>query len=76
MGEPGGSDGELHWSHQGLTTRPYRLRDIKVVTRSTNQGQASFYNSHHTKARPKWEDVKQYLFGNITLQELKNRLGC
>jgi hypothetical protein len=39
-------------------------------------GQATFYTNHNAIARPKWADVQQYLNGNITLAELKRRMGC
>lgn len=39
-------------------------------------GVASFYSNHQTIARPKWNDVEDYLKGNIDFPELKRRLGC
>jgi hypothetical protein len=39
-------------------------------------GQAAFYANQLSIARPKWNDVKDYLNGNITLAELKKRMGC
>ena len=39
-------------------------------------GQASYYNNHQTIARPKWNDVKKYLRGEIDFNQLKVLLGC
>jgi hypothetical protein len=39
-----------------------------------NGGQSEKYKQ--IKARPKWEDVKDYLLGNCDFAELKRRLGC
>jgi len=39
-------------------------------------GVSSFYSNHNTIARPKWNDVEDYLMGTINFIELKTRLGC
>lgn len=41
-----------------------------------NTGTASFYSKAQIIARPKWDEVKEYLKGNIDFLELKRRLGC
>jgi len=39
-------------------------------------GQASFYTRKNTIARPKWSDVSDFLKGLISIEQLKQRLGC
>jgi hypothetical protein len=43
---------------------------------NNNQGQASFYPTHHYALRANWLQVGNYLMGNITLDQLKAQLGC
>ena len=39
-------------------------------------GQAGYFSNHRVIARPKWDDVKEYLEGSIDWDTLKQRLGC
>jgi hypothetical protein len=41
-----------------------------------NGGQSSFYTEPYIKARPKWQDVEQFLRKEIDMVELKIRMGC
>lgn len=41
-----------------------------------NGGTASYYGKKNYIARPKWEEVKDYLRGNIDFDTLRQRLGC
>ncbi|MEO9144145.1 MAG: hypothetical protein ABI237_01185 [Ginsengibacter sp.] len=41
-----------------------------------NGGDATFYSQKEYKARPYWDQVEEYLKGNIDFPELKRRLGC
>ncbi|WP_207422820.1 hypothetical protein [Desertivirga brevis] len=47
---------------------------IKFINNSG--GQASYYSQHEIISRPQWADVQEYIFGQITLEELKRRMGC
>ena len=39
-------------------------------------GQASYFLQQKIIARPQWNDVKDYLQGIITWEQLKTKLGC
>jgi len=39
-------------------------------------GAAIYYGTPSFRARPKYEDVKDYLKGIISWENLKTRLGC
>lgn len=41
-----------------------------------NGGQAEYYSQPSIKARPFWNEVREYLKGNIDFPTLKKRLGC
>lgn len=41
-----------------------------------NGGNTTYYSNQKTTARPKWNDVEEYLKGHIDFPELKRRLGC
>lgn len=43
---------------------------------SNNGGVATNYAQPKIVARPKWNDVKEFLLGHIDIAELKRRLGC
>ncbi len=43
---------------------------------NANGGSAVYYSKKHIIARPKWNDVKDYLKGLISFEVLKQRLGC
>lgn len=43
---------------------------------NANGGQAFYYSRKNIIARPKWNDVKDYLMGIINFETLKQRLGC
>jgi hypothetical protein len=43
---------------------------------NTNGGSATYYSRKTIIARPKWNDVKDYLMGLISFEVLKQRLGC
>jgi hypothetical protein len=47
---------------------------VKYIT--DNGGQAGYYTPSTIIARPKWEDVKEFLKGEIDFATLKQRLGC
>lgn len=47
---------------------------IKFI--SDNGGSASFYSTPKIVARPKWNDVEDYLKGCIDFPALKLKLGC
>jgi hypothetical protein len=50
---------------------------INFINKPSSGGQAQYYGPPASvKARPKWEDVKDYLKGLITWEILKQRLGC
>ena len=43
---------------------------------NNNGGQAGYYNKKSYVARPNWNVVQAYLNGTITLQQLKQTIGC
>lgn len=47
---------------------------IKFV--KNNGGDASYYSEKKIIARPNWNDVKDFLRGNISFDQLKQKLGC
>jgi hypothetical protein len=50
---------------------------INFINKPSSGGQAQYYGPPASvKARPKWDDVKDYLKGLITWETLKQRLGC
>ena len=53
-----------------------QLNMAKYINDNGGQASATGYSNGTIKARPKWEDIKDYLKGNIDLQVLKQRLGC
>lgn len=48
----------------------------KYINDNGGHASATSYSNSTIKARPNWENVKQYLKGNIDLQALKQSLGC
>jgi len=52
------------------------VQDKMIMFIKANGGQAEFYSQKSIIARPKWDDVKDYLYGNIDFATLKQRLGC
>lgn len=43
---------------------------------NSHNGMASFYANKNIIARPYWTDVKEYLKGSITFDQLKQNIGC
>jgi hypothetical protein len=43
---------------------------------NSNGGNATMYNPAVRTIRPKWDDVKAFLQGEITFQQLKDQLHC
>lgn len=41
-----------------------------------NGGSAGYYAEKNYIARPKWEDIKDFLMGHISFETLKEKLGC
>jgi hypothetical protein len=53
-----------------------RIQEQMAAFIIANGGEATFYTPKNIKARPKWDDVEQFLKGEIDFNELKRRLGC
>jgi hypothetical protein len=52
------------------------IQDNLVSFINSNGGVASVYNPKEHISRPDFQDIEAYLMGNISLIELKKRLGC
>ncbi|HET8573698.1 MAG TPA: hypothetical protein VFL76_07490 [Edaphocola sp.] len=52
------------------------VQDGVISDVNSNGGQAALYTPRQQLARPKWNKVKNFLEGQISLQELKNELNC
>ncbi|MBL0145384.1 MAG: hypothetical protein IPP48_06130 [Chitinophagaceae bacterium] len=50
--------------------------NVKNYINSQPGGNAQFYYKRSYGSRPQWDDVKDYLKGNISFETLKQRLGC
>jgi hypothetical protein len=47
---------------------------IKFI--NSNKGSAALFNKQRIVARPKWDDVGEFLRGEIDFDTLKTRVGC
>ncbi|MBN9297054.1 MAG: hypothetical protein J0I41_08580 [Filimonas sp.] len=52
------------------------IQNNMIAYINSHGGSASYYSTKNVTARPDWADVKEYLLGHITFQQLKTRLGC